>query len=258
MLMRRVIACLDVRDGRVVKGTKFVDLRDIGDPAELAERYEQEGADEIVFLDVAATPSGRTAMLDVLRRTAERIFIPLTMGGGIRTVQDMGAALRAGADKVSVNSAAVARPQLIREAAARFGRQCVVASIDAVRTELTGTLAWRVVTHGGRSVTTHDVVEWAAECEELGAGEILLTSIDCDGGRSGYDVDLLRAVRSAVGVSVIASGGAGQPDHAAEACEAGADAALLAGALHDRLISVSDIKAAMRSRGFPVRELVHV
>jgi imidazole glycerol-phosphate synthase subunit HisF len=258
MLRRRVIACLDVRDGRVVKGTRFVDLRDVGDPAELASRYEQEGVDEIVFLDVAATPAGRAAMLDVLRRTAERIFVPLTMGGGVRSLEDMGAALRAGADKVSVNSAAVARPTLLSDAAAKYGSQCVVASIDAARIDASAPLGWKVVTHGGRTIAQLDAIEWAAECQRRGAGEILLTSIDRDGGRLGYDLDLLRAVRNAVSISVIASGGAGSPSHTVEACEAGADAVLVAGILHDGLVTVSELKAAMHSSGFPVRGFAHV
>lgn len=249
MLMRRVIACLDVQGGRVVKGTRFVGLRDVGEPVELARRYEAQGADEIVFLDITATHEERGTVLDLLRRTAEQLFVPLTLGGGIRTADDAAAALRAGADKVSVNSAAVARPELIGEIAERFGAQCVVASIDA-RREGTG---WQVVTHGGRRATTLDAVAWASECVRRGAGEILLTSVDTDGGRRGYDAALLTAVSRAVSVPVIASGGAGDPTHGAEACAAGADAVLVAGVLHDGLFTVGDFKRALATSGWPVR-----
>jgi imidazole glycerol-phosphate synthase subunit HisF len=255
MLMRRVIACLDVQDARVVKGTRFIALRDVGDPAELAERYEAEGADEIVFLDVTATSEDRPAMLEVLRQTAERLFIPLTVGGGMRSCDDIALALRAGADKVSLNSAAVANPALLTRGANRFGRQCIVASIDARRVEAdrTGDPSWTVVTHGGRRDTGLDAIEWAEQCAELGAGEILLTSIDHDGGRAGYDLPLLQAVRRVVDVSLIASGGAGTPEHSADACNAGADAALVAGILHDGITSVREIKQAMRRKGHIVR-----
>ena len=204
MLMRRVIACLDVQGGRVVKGARFVGLREVGDPVELARRYEAQGADEIVFLDITATQEDRVTVLDLLRRTAEQLFVPLTLGGGIRTADDAAAALRAGADKVSLNSAAVARPALLTETATRFGAQCVVASIDARRDGDT----WRVVTHGGRRATALQAVAWARECVARGAGEILLTSVDADGGRAGYDGALVRAVSEAVHVPVIASGGA--------------------------------------------------
>ena len=253
MLSRRLIVCLDVARGRVVKGVQFVSLRDVGDPVDLAARYEREGADEIVFLDIAASAESRGTLLDVAQRTAERLFIPLTVGGGVRSADDMGLALRAGADKVSVNSAAVARPAVLTEAADRFGSQCVVASIDAQRDTSTAS-GWRVVVHGGRTPTDRDALEWAAECVERGAGEILLTSIDHDGGRSGYDLALTRAVVERVSVPVIASGGAGS---AADVCavlsEARADAALVAGILHDAVTTVTALKAAMVERGLPVR-----
>ena len=249
-LTRRVIVCLDVRDGRVVKGVNFEGLRDVGDPVELAERYERDGADEIVFLDIGATHEARTTMLDLARRTADRLFIPLTIGGGIRTVDDMAAALRAGADKVGVNSAAVARPEIITEGAARFGAQCVVASIDAKREGN----AWRVYTAGARVRTELDAVAWARECVSRGAGEILLTSIDRDGVRSGYDLELTAAVSRAVNVPVIASGGAGTAAHVCGAIvSGGADAALVAGIVHDGTETVAGIKRAMRDARIPVR-----
>ena len=222
MLMRRLIACLDVRGGRAVKGVQFIGLRDVGDPAELAARYEAQGADEIVFLDISASVEERATLLEVARRTAERLFIPLTIGGGIRTAEDAGAALRAGADKISVNTAAVDRPLVLTECAERFGRQCVVASIDGRREAGPEGARWRVVTHGGRTPTNLDAVAWAVECVRRGAGEILLTSVDRDGGRSGYDLELTRAVSQAVDVPVIASGGAGDSAHLCDAVEAGA------------------------------------
>jgi cyclase len=250
MLTRRVIACLDVKGDRVVKGTRFVGLRDVGDPVELAMRYEAEGADEICFLDISATPDERATAFDVVRRTAERLFVPLTLGGGIREVGDVANALRAGADKVSVNTAAVERPGILTEAAARFGSQCVVASIDA-RREGDG---WRVWTHGGRRATELDAVRWAVECARLGAGEILLTSIDADGGRQGYDLALTRTVSQAVRVPVIASGGAGAAVHLVEAVLQGeADAVLLAGLLHDGFATVGGMKCVMRESGVAVR-----
>jgi cyclase len=249
VLTRRVIACLDVRGGRAVKGVRFVGLRDVGDPAELAERYETQGADEVVFLDISASVEERGLLLDLARRTAERLFIPLTLGGGVRTADDAAAALRAGADKVSVNTAAVERPAVIGECAARFGSQCVVASIDARREGD----AWRVITHGGRTPTPLDAVAWARECVRRGAGEILLTSVDRDGGRSGYDLALTRAVAEAVDVPVIASGGAGTPEHLVEALDAGADAVLVAGLLHDGVATVAELKRALAGAGHPVR-----
>ena len=252
-LTRRLIVCLDVQDGRVVKGTQFVGLRDVGDPVELAMRYEAEGADEITFLDIAATHEARGTLLELARRTAERLFIPLTIGGGIRTVQDIAAALRAGADKVSVNSAAVRRPEILTEGAQRFGAQCVVASIDAKWVEGVP----RVFTAGGRQATELDAVAWARECVERGAGEILLTSIDRDGARDGYDLELTRAVADAVHVPVIASGGAGNAGHVRDALTlGGADAALVAGILHDGITTVGALKSAMRDAELPVREVV--
>lgn len=250
MLTRRLIACLDVRAGRVVKGTAFAGLRDVGDPVELAGRYEAQGADEVCFLDISATPDERATALDTVRRTAERLFVPLTLGGGIRGVDDVAAALRAGADKVSVNTAAVERPGLLAGAAERFGSQCVVASIDAKRDGR----AWRVWTHGGRRPTGLDAVAWAAECARLGAGEILLTSIDADGGRRGYDLALTRAVAGAVDVPVIASGGAGEAAHLVAALtEGGADAALLAGILHDGVVGLDTLKRALAEAGLAIR-----
>ena len=250
MLTRRVIVCLDVRNGRVVKGVNFEDLRDVGDPVALAERYEREGADEIVFLDISATAEQRATLFDVARRTAERLFIPLTIGGGVRSADDVALALRAGADKVSINSAAVSRPEVLTESAERFGAQCVVASIDARRVDG----AWRVFTRGGQTATELDAVEWAQECARRGAGEILLTSIDRDGVRTGYDVELTSAVASTVDVPVIASGGAGEAEHVREVFrEGGADAALLAGILHDGITTVKAIKAFLAHDGIPIR-----
>lgn len=251
MLTRRLIVCLDVKGGRVVKGVQFVGLRDVGDPVELAARYEAEGADEIVYLDIAASAEERATLFDLARRTAERLFIPLTIGGGIRTVDDMAAALRAGADKVGLNSAAVARPEVLTEGARRFGAQCVVASIDA---KWDGDM-YRVVTHGGRTPTALEAVSWARECEARGAGEILLTSIDRDGARDGYDLRLTAMVADAVRIPVIASGGAGTAAHVRDAIVSGhADAALVAGILHDGVTTVAALKAAMRAGGLPVRE----
>jgi cyclase len=254
MLTRRLIVCLDVQGGRVVKGVQFESLRDVGDPVVLAARYETEGADEIVFLDISASEQERATLLDVARRTAERLFIPLTIGGGVRTAEDAARALRAGADKVSFNSAAVQRPETLSECAERFGAQCVVASIDARAVD--GVAGWRVYTHGGKRPTGLDAVEWARECVRRGAGEILLTSIDRDGARSGYDLALTRAVASAVPVPVIASGGAGSAEHVAEALEeGGADAALVAGILHDGVTTVAAIKERLAARAIPVRRV---
>jgi cyclase len=255
VLTRRIIACLDVRGGRVVKGTQFVALRDVGDPVALAERYELEGADEIVFLDISASAEERATLLEVARRTAERLFVPLTIGGGVRTADDMGRALRAGADKVSVNTAAVERPELLTEAAARFGSQCVVASIDARRDESSASGS-RVYVRGGRTRTDLDAVTWARQCADRGAGEILLTSIDRDGARTGYDIELTRTIVQAVGVPVIASGGAGSATDVRDALRAGqADAALLAGILHDGLTTVGEIKRMLADEGIPVRKV---
>jgi len=252
MLLRRVIVCLDVDGGRVVKGVRFVGLRDVGDPVALAERYEAEGADEIVFLDISATAEKRETMWDVVRQTAERLFIPLTLGGGVRDVDDVARALRSGADKVSINSAAVRRPTLLTEAAARFGAQCVVASIDAKRRVSDD--GWEVYVRGGRDATGLDALAWAEQCVERGAGEILLTSIDRDGSRSGYDIDLTRAVADRVRVPVVASGGAGSADDLVAAFRDGnAEAALVAGILHDRETTVRDVKQVLAHRGIAVR-----
>lgn len=250
MLTRRVIVCLDVRGDRVVKGVGFESLRDIGDPVLLAQQYERDGADEIVFLDISASREDRRTLLDVVGRTAERLFIPLTVGGGVRTVSDIGSALRSGADKVSINSAAVANPQLLAEAADRFGAQCVVASIDA-RQEGSG---WRVYTHGGSRATGLDALEWADTCARRGAGEILLTSIDRDGSGAGYDLELTRRVVELVSVPVVASGGAGSAEHVVEALrDGGADAALVAGIVHDGRCTVAQIKTRMSAAALPVR-----
>jgi cyclase len=250
MLTNRIIACLDVHEGRVVKGTSFVNLRDAGDPVALAERYEAQDADEIVFLDIAATDQGRGTMLDIVRRTAERLFIPLTVGGGMRSVDDIANALRAGADKTAINSAAVRYPQLVTNAARRFGSQCVVASIDALRRDE----SWEVYVNGGRQPTGLDAIEWAVRCAELGAGEILLTSIDRDGRRSGYDIELVSRVAQSVTVPVVASGGAGSAGDVVDAfMRGGADAALLAGVLHDGTIDIMAVKSALKAASIPVR-----
>jgi imidazole glycerol-phosphate synthase subunit HisF len=251
MLRRRVIPCLDVADGRVVKGTNFVDLVDEGDPPELAERYAVEGADELVFLDITAAPEGRGTLLDIVERTARRAFIPLTVGGGVRTVTEMRDVLRAGADKVSLNTAAVADPLLIGRCAGRFGRQAVVVAIDA-RSSTPG--AWEVVVQGGREATGLDAVAWAERAVDLGAGELLVTSIDRDGTGAGFDTALLRAITSRVGVPVIASGGASGPDDFVAAVrDGGADAVLAASIFHRRIHSIADVKAAMAAAGLPVR-----
>jgi cyclase len=251
MLRRRVIPCLDVADGRVVKGTRFVDLVDEGDPPELAQRYALEGADEIVFLDITAAPERRGTLLDIVERTARRAFIPLTVGGGVRSVDEMRDVLRAGADKVSLNTAAVADPSLIAACAARFGRQAVVVAIDARETARG---AWEVVVQGGRQPTGRDVIEWARQAVELGAGELLVTSMDRDGTRSGFDTALLRAISSRVTVPVIASGGAAGPDDFVAAVrDGGADAVLAASIFHRRIHAIADVKAAMAAAGLPVR-----
>ncbi|HSJ64153.1 MAG TPA: imidazole glycerol phosphate synthase subunit HisF [Gemmatimonadaceae bacterium] len=254
MLVKRLVVCLDVKGGRVVKGVQFESLRDVGDPVALAERYEAEGADEIVFLDISASDEERATLLDAARRTAERLFIPLTIGGGVRSADDAARALRAGADKVSFNTAAVQRPAVLSECAERFGAQCVVASIDA--RAMPGERGWRVHTHGGKRPTELDAIAWAAECVRRGAGEILLTSIDRDGARTGYDLELTRAVAEAVRVPVIASGGAGSAEHVADALDVGkADAALVAGILHDGVTTVAEIKTRLAARGVPVRHV---
>ena len=251
MLAKRIIPCLDVKDGRVVKGVNFVGLRDAGDPVELAAHYSAMGADEIVFLDITATHEGRKTVVDMLRRTAERVFVPLAVGGGIRSVDDFTELLRAGADKISVNSAAVRDPELISRAAEKFGSQCVVVAIDGKRREDGG---FEVVINGGRVWTGLDVVEWAKKAESLGAGEILLTSMDADGTKAGFDIEMTKAVAQAVNIPVIASGGCGSLEHFADAfTEAGADAALAASLFHYGELTVSQVKDYLRGRDIPVR-----
>lgn len=254
MLMKRVIPCLDVHEGRVVKGVNFVDLRDAGDPVELAAIYDREGADEVVFLDITATHEERPSMLDVASRTAEEVFIPYTVGGGMRSAADIRAMLVAGADKTAINSAAVADPSLITATAAIFGSQCIMVAIDARRVPGSSPARWEVFVAGGRTNTELDAVAWAAEATNRGAGEILLTSMDRDGTKDGFDIDLTRAVTSAVGVPVIASGGAGHPDHFAEVVlEADADAVLAASVFHFGELTVRQVKEAMAAAGVPVR-----
>lgn len=251
-IVARVIPCLDVTNGRVVKGVNFVDLRDAGDPVELAARYDQQGADELVFLDITASSDGRETMIDVVSRTAEEVFIPFTVGGGIREVSDARALLRAGADKVSVNTAAVQRPELVSDIAAEFGAQCVVCAIDAKWDEPTG--SWHVYLHGGRTRTELDVIEWAETIVAKGAGEILLTSMDRDGTRDGFDVSLTKAVSDAVGVPVIASGGVGTLDHLAQGVlEGGATGVLAASIFHFGEFTIGQAKDAMSARGIRVR-----
>jgi cyclase len=245
----RVIPCLDVDAGRVVKGVNFENLRDAGDPVELARRYDAEGADELTFLDITASSGERETTYDVVRRTAEQVFIPLTVGGGIRSVEDVDRLLRAGADKVSINTAAIARPEFLREAAHRFGSQCVVLSVDARRRGE----GFEVTTHGGRVGTGLDAIEWARRGEELGVGEILLNSMDADGTKNGFDLEMLRAVRAVVSVPVIASGGAGAVAHFAPAIEAGADAVLAASVFHFGELKISEVKDSLRRAGHPVR-----
>jgi len=277
MLAKRIIPCLDVKEGRVVKGTRFLNLRDAGDPVEVAALYDQQGADELVFLDITASHERRAIMIDVVARTADQAFMPLTVGGGIRSPEDIRALLRAGADKVSLNTAAVQEPELIRRSAERFGSQCIVLAIDAKRraesrepraesremndsenssrlSRLGSQLSWEVYVHGGRTPTGKDAVAWAVEGERLGAGEILLTSMDRDGTRDGYDVDLTRAVALAVGIPVIASGGAGTLAHLYEGLVLGkADAVLAASMFHYREVTVQEVKGYLAERGVPVR-----
>nr|WP_222437353.1 imidazole glycerol phosphate synthase subunit HisF [Quadrisphaera sp. RL12-1S] len=252
----RVIPCLDVDAGRVVKGVNFRELRDAGDPVELAARYDAQGADELVFLDVTASSGDRETTYDVVRRTAEQVFIPLTVGGGVRTPDDVDRLLRAGADKVGVNTAAIARPELVREIAQRFGNQVLVVSLDARRTpegEPPTPSGYEVTTHGGRRGTGVDAVEWAERVAELGAGELLLNSMDADGTKAGFDLEMLSAVRARVGVPVIASGGAGAVEHFAPAVAAGADAVLAASVFHFGQMTVGDVKASLAAAGHPVR-----
>ncbi|MCI1931794.1 MAG: imidazole glycerol phosphate synthase subunit HisF [Clostridia bacterium] len=251
MHTKRIIPCLDVNKGRVVKGVNFVNLIDAGDPVEAARFYNDSMADELVFLDITASSDARNIMLDVVSRTAEQVFIPLTVGGGIRTIEDFRKILAAGADKISVNSAALKRPELINEAAKRFGNQCVVTAIDAKRRKNGG---FDVYLNGGRVNTGRDSVEWAKEVESRGCGEILLTSMDCDGVKNGYDIELTKAVSSAVRIPVIASGGAGKMEHFYDAlAEGGADAALAASLFHFREMEIRDLKAYLRDRNVPVR-----
>jgi cyclase len=254
MVLKRVIPCLDVDAGRVVKGTNFVGLRDAGDPVELAERYDAEGADELVFLDITASHEKRDTIVELARRTADNVFIPFTIGGGIRSVEDAQAVLDAGADKVSVNSAALARPELIGELAEVFGAQCVVVAIDAKRRQGSAEPRWDVYVNGGRTAVEREAVEWAREAAERGAGEILLTSMDRDGTTDGYDLDLTRAVADAVSIPVIASGGAGELEHLSEAIDEGhADAVLCASIFHYGTYRVRDAKQFMSKAGIPVR-----
>lgn len=252
MLMKRIIPCLDVTGGRVVKGTNFVNLRDAGDPVELAAAYDREGADELVFLDITASSDGRDTMVDVVRRTAEEVFIPFTVGGGIRTIADMRLMLTAGADKVSVNTAAVQNPLLISEGANKFGSQCIVVAVDARSTGQPG--KWEVYLHGGRTPTGIDVLEWIKKAEEMGAGEILLTSMDRDGTKEGFDIPLTRAVSELVNIPVIASGGVGNLAHIAEGLTAGkADAALAASIFHFREYSIKECKEYCQNKGVAMR-----
>lgn len=254
MLTKRIIPCLDVTDGRVVKGTNFVNLRDAGDPVDCAVEYNRQGADELVFLDITASSDGRNTMIDVVRATAERCFMPVTVGGGIRTVEDMRAMLLAGADKVGVNTAAVNNPDLVSDGSKAFGAQCIVVAIDAKRRGESAEEGWEVFTHGGRTPTGLDAVEWAREVYGRGAGEILLTSMDADGTKAGYDLELTAAISDAVPVPVIASGGAGNLDHMADVLDRGkADAVLAASIFHFGEYTVAEAKAHLASRGVPVR-----
>jgi cyclase len=254
MLAKRIIPCLDVTDGRVVKGVNFVDLVDAGDPVEAAVEYNRQGADEIVFLDITASSDNRKSMVDVIQKTAEQVFIPLTVGGGIRTVEDMRVMLNSGADKISLNTAAILDPELISRGAERFGSQCIVLAIDA-RRDPDNPGKWNVFTHGGRNITDLEAVEWAKRGVELGAGEILLTSMDCDGTQSGYDCELTAAVSDAVSVPVIASGGAGKLEHLAEVLKKGrADAVLAASIFHFGTFTVPETKEFLEKAGLPVRK----
>lgn len=251
MLAKRIIPCLDVRDGKVVKGINFVGIKEVGDPVELAKQYSDANADEIVFLDITASHEGRNTMLDVVRRTAEVVFVPLTVGGGIRTIEDVRDTLRAGSDKVGINSAAVRNPDLINEAAEMFGRQCIVAAVDAKKVE---DGSWHVVINGGRIDTGKDLLEWVQELEKRGAGEILLTSMDADGTKAGYDIEMTKAVCDLVNIPVIASGGAGSVDDFADVFEdTGCDAALAASLFHYGELTIDDVKTTMRARNIPAR-----
>ncbi len=252
MYTKRIIPCLDVNNGRVVKGVNFVNLQDAGDPVEIAAAYDKAGADELVFLDITASSDGRKTVADMVRRVAERVFIPFTVGGGIRTVEDFRALLREGADKISVNSAAIDRPELIREAADKFGSQCVVVAIDAKR-RADGS-GWNIYKHGGRIDTGIDALSWVEKVYQLGAGEILLTSMDCDGTKAGYDIELTKRVSGLVPIPVIASGGAGSPEHFYDALtEGGAEAALAASLFHYKELTIREVKEYLRGRGVSVR-----
>ncbi len=254
MLAKRIIPCLDVNEGRVVKGTNFLNLRDAGDPVEVAARYESEGADELVFLDITASHEGRQILLDVVRRTAEVVFMPLTVGGGIRTIEDIRDLLNAGSDKVSINSAACRNPGFVREAARRFGSQCIVVNIDPKRVEKNGSEFWEVHINGGRIGTGLEAVQWAREVERLGAGEIVLTSMDADGTKDGFDIEITAAVSEEVTIPVVASGGAGCPEHMADVIlQGGADAALAASIFHYGEYTIRETKEVLRDRGIPVR-----
>jgi len=254
MLTKRIIPCLDMTGGRVVKGTSFTELRDAGDPVELAAFYYEEGADELVFLDIGATPEGRDTMVDIVERVSEQVFIPLTVGGGLRSTQDMRHMLEAGADKVSINTAAVQNPELITEGAKKFGSQCIIVAIDARRAPTNGSLRWVVCTHGGRKPTGIDAIEWAVNAVALGAGELLLTSWDADGHQTGYDLELTRRVSEAVTVPVIASGGAGELEHLYEALiEGKADAVLAASIFHYRTYSINQAKDYLAEKGIAIR-----
>ena len=254
MLTKRIIPCLDVKDGRVVKGVNFVGLRDAGDPVEAAEAYDAQGADELTFLDITASSDKRNIILDIVARTAERVFMPLTVGGGVREVADIRNLLNAGADKVSINTAAVHRPEFVREAAERFGSQCIVVAIDARRVAGSDPQTWEVYTHGGRNPTGIDAIEWAKRMEEYGCGEILLTSMDCDGTKDGYDIALTRAISDAVGIPVIASGGVGNLEHIREGLvEGGASAALAASIFHFKEYTIAECKEYLNQHGVPAR-----
>jgi imidazole glycerol-phosphate synthase subunit HisF len=250
MLAKRIIPCLDVDAGRVVKGTKFINIRDAGDPVEVAKRYDAEGADEIVFLDITASYQKRNIMLEVVKKTAEQVFMPLTVGGGVRNIEDIRTLLKSGADKVSMNTAAVENPKLVKEASDRFGSQCIVVAIDAKRKEP----GWRVFTHGGRTPIDLDAIEWAKTVERLGAGEILLTSMDCDGTKDGYDLALTRAISEAVNIPVIASGGAGKLEHFYDAFAKGkADAALAASLFHFKELTIKQVKDYLKKKKIAIR-----
>lgn len=253
MLTKRIIPCLDVKDGRVVKGVNFVNLRDEGDPIELAHYYDEQGADELVFLDITATHEKRDIIIDIAEETAKQVFMPFTIGGGIRNVEDMRSILKAGADKVSINSAAVKTPEIIEEGARKFGSQCIVVAIDAQKR---GEKDWEVYIHGGRKATGLDVIEWAQKVEELGAGELLVTSMDADGTKEGYDIELLQELNKVASIPVIASGGAGKLEHLKEALVAGkADAVLAASIFHEKEYTIAEVKEYLAGEGIPIRKV---